>query len=69
MGGDMGQIVQDVAGPAIVGLLLSLAVSIALILTESLHARFSHDHTVGVQKFHLRPVPGSAAPRSPSATS
>lgn len=63
MGGEMGQIMRDVAGPALVGLLLTLVVSIALILTERLHARFTHDHTVGVQKFHKRPVPriGGAA--------
>lgn len=63
MGGDMWRIIEAVAGPCLIGAGLSLLVCLALILTERHHAAFSHDHTVGVQKFHKRPVPriGGAA--------
>lgn len=63
MGGGTDQILEAIAGPALLGLVISLFVSLLLIVTERHHARFSHDHVQGVQKFHKQPVPriGGAA--------
>lgn len=43
--------------PALIALLSALAVAALLIFTQRWHGRFSHDHTQGVQKFHVHPTP------------
>ena len=45
------------AGAAGLGLLVSLAVSLLLVLTKRWHGRLSLDVTEGVQKFHTAPTP------------
>jgi UDP-N-acetylmuramyl pentapeptide phosphotransferase/UDP-N-acetylglucosamine-1-phosphate transferase len=54
---------QDVGWPAAAGAALSLLLCLALVATQRWHGRFSHDGTVGVQKFHVVPTPriGGAA--------
>jgi len=47
----------SLALPAAVALATSLLVCLALIATETWHARFTHDGCAGLQKFHKRPVP------------
>ena len=41
----------------VVGACVAFAVCLAVVLTQRWHARFTHDGTEGVQKFHDRPVP------------
>ena len=36
---------------------LSLATALMLVVTQRWHGRFTHDHTEGIQKFHVHPTP------------
>jgi len=40
-----------------IALLTSLLVAALLVATQRWHGRFTHDHTRGVQKFHVHPTP------------
>jgi len=42
---------------AFVALLISLVMAALLVATQRWHGRFTHDHTQGVQKFHVHPTP------------
>ncbi len=42
---------------AFVALLISLVMAAVLVATQRWHGRFTHDHTQGVQKFHVHPTP------------
>ena len=48
---------QGVFPYALAGFLVSLLACIGLILMQRWHGHFTHDHLVGVQKFHKRPTP------------
>lgn len=43
--------------PAIVALLVSVSIAVALVATQRFHAHLSHDEQGGVQKIHTKPVP------------
>jgi len=40
-----------------IALLTSMVVAALLVATQRWHGRFTHDHTQGVQKFHVHPTP------------
>lgn len=48
---------SEIAVAAAAAFAACLALSVALVATEGLHGRFSHDAPRGVQKFHKRPTP------------
>ncbi len=43
--------------PLFAALLTALLLAIVLVATQRWHGRFTHDHTEGVQKFHVHPTP------------
>ena len=47
----------DIFLPAITGALITGVIGFLIIVTQSWHGRWTHDHTDGVQKFHYHPTP------------
>lgn len=46
-----------VLAPALWGMATSFGLCVLLVLTQRFHGRLTHDHSVGVQKFHTQPTP------------
>jgi UDP-N-acetylmuramyl pentapeptide phosphotransferase/UDP-N-acetylglucosamine-1-phosphate transferase len=48
---------EALLGYAVLGLIVCFAICLTLVATQQWHGHMTHDHHVGVQKFHKRPTP------------